>query len=132
MIFNAKRIFACCIILVCLNICCFGQIKAGAAKLTVTKKIDLRILYVGHPATERQKDFTQFLNKYFKQVQTGDLKEFSEDQANGFDVVILDYDGDGFKSPRPQLSRQYARPTVTVGVTGAFICSQMRLKTGYL
>ena len=97
-------------------------------------KIALRILYAGHPGSDREKDFSDFLGKYFTQVETGDLATFSDRSADGFDVAILDYDSDGkdaFKFPRPKLSQNYARATVTVGVAGALICSQLRLKTGY-
>jgi len=99
-----------------------------------TAKIAMRVLYAGHPDSAREKDFVEFLGKYFTQVRTGDLATFSDKSAKGFDVTILDYDGDGtaaFKFPRPKLSLNYARATVTVGVAGALICSQLRLKTGY-
>ena len=97
-------------------------------------KIAMRILYAGHPGSDREKDFVEFLGKYFTQVETGDLATFSDKSADGFDAAILDYDSDGrdaFKFPRPKLSLNYARATVTVGVAGAMICSQLRLKTGY-
>jgi hypothetical protein len=97
-------------------------------------KIPMRILYAGHPDSDREKDFVAFLGKYFTQVETGDLATFSDKSANGFDVAILDYDGggkDAFSFPRPKLPQNYARATVTVGVAGAMICSQLRLKTGY-
>jgi GrpB-like predicted nucleotidyltransferase (UPF0157 family) len=96
------------------------------------EKINLRILYAGLPNTDRAKDFVDFLAKHFEQVETADYKAFKEDQASGFDVVILDYDGVGFNAPRPNISRQYSRATITMGVPGAFICSNLSLKTGYL
>ena len=47
-------------------------------------------------------------------------------------MAILDYDGDGrFNAPQPNLSQNYAHATVTVGVVGGLIGSQLRLKTGY-
>lgn len=115
-------------------------IIAGGALLTLntheataqSKDLDLRIVYAGHPGSAREKDFVQFLAKYFTEVKTADLATFRDKQAEGFDVVILDYDGDGFKSPRPNLSKSYSRATVTVGVVGAFICGSRGLKSGYL
>jgi hypothetical protein len=101
-------------------------------KTDVSEKIGLRILYVGHPDSAREKDFVNFLTKQFKAVETADLKDFNEGQTDGFDVTILDYDGDGFKSPRPNISRNFSRPMVTVGVTGALMSSRWNLKTGYL
>lgn len=131
---NAKRILAACIVLVCLSIWIAYEIKqAGNMKPAEgLEKIDLRILYVGHPSSGREKDFVRFLREHFRQVRTGDLANFKEKQTEGFDVVILDYDGEGFKAPRPRLSSEHTRPTVTVGVAGALICGSMSLKTGYL
>ncbi len=95
------------------------------------KKIGLRVLYAGHPGSAREKDFIEFLEEHFVKVGKGDLAKFEEEQAKDFDVVILDYDGGGFKSPRPRIDRGYTRSTVTVGVTGAFICGNLGLKTDY-
>lgn len=100
--------------------------------VTSAGKIDLRLLYVGHPVSAREADFVGFLKSHFEEVTTGDLAKFGETDADGFDVVILDYDGDGFKAPRARLKRDYSRATVTVGVVGAFICNGRGLKTGYL
>ena len=95
-------------------------------------KFNLRILYTGNPGSRREKEFIKFLTGHFTKVEAGDLAGFKESDAKGFDVIILDYDGKGFDAPRPQLSPEYARPTVTVGVAGALICGNMSLKTGYL
>jgi hypothetical protein len=93
---------------------------------------DLRILYAGHPGSEREGDFVRFLREHFGTVETADLAAFVESQSENFDVTILDYDGDGFKAPRVSISRQFSRPLVTVGVAGGLMCSRRRLKTGYL
>ncbi|MBN2132456.1 MAG: hypothetical protein JW741_23340 [Sedimentisphaerales bacterium] len=93
---------------------------------------DLRILYAGHPGSEREGDFVRFLRQHFGTVETADLATFVESQSDGFDVTILDYDGDGFKAPHINISRQFSRPLVTVGVAGGLMCSQWGLKTGYL
>jgi hypothetical protein len=125
---------AACIVLVCVSIwIAYGIKQAGNVKPTkVLEKVDLRILYVCHPAGDREKDFIRFLREHFSQVRAADLAKFKEKQTEGFDVIILDYDGDGFKAPRPRLSTGYTQPTVTVGVAGALICDSMSLKTGYL
>jgi hypothetical protein len=112
---------------------CSG-VGAAAEEPAPPAKIAMRILYAGHPGSAREKDFVNFLRKHFTQVQTGDLATFNDKSADGFDVAILDYDNDGmdaFKFPRPKLSPNYAHATVTVGVAGGLICSQLRLKTGY-
>lgn len=98
----------------------------------VSGKIDLRILYAGHPGSEREKDFVEFLSKNFTVVEMADLSHFHESFAEDFDVTILDYDGDGFKAPRPRLSSGFTRPVVTLGVPGALMCLGWNLKTGYL
>ena len=92
----------------------------------------LRILYAGHPDSEREKDFVEFLSKHFEVVETGNLKAFTDSDAEGFDVTVFDYDGDGFKAPRPSISRNFSQPVVTVGVVGAFISGSQSLKTDYL
>ena len=95
-------------------------------------KIALRILYVGHPNSSREVDFLAFLRQHFREVNTGDLARFNAGQAADADVILFDYDGDGFKAPRPSLPTDYARPTVTIGVAGGLFCSQRGLKTGYM
>ena len=102
-----------------------------AAEPVASETIQMRLLYAGHPGSAREKDFVEFLGKHFAQVRTGDLATFNDKSADGFDVTVLDYDGDGFKAPRPALSRNYAHATVTVGVAGAFIGGGLQLKTGY-
>lgn len=110
----------------------WGAMAAAAGQPAASEKIALRIFYAGHPGSEREKDFVEFLGKYFTQVTPGDLASFTDKSAQGSDVAILDYDGDGFKAPRPNLTRNYSRATVTVGVVGAFIGDQLSLKTGYV
>ena len=96
------------------------------------EKLGISIYYAGHPESQREKDFVNFLNQHFTRIQTGDLAKFNGSQAKGFDVTILDYDGDGFESPRPHLPPDFTQPVVTMGVIGAFICGERNLKTGYL
>ncbi len=98
----------------------------------VGEKIDLRILYAGLPDTDRQKDFVKFLSGHFQRVGTVNYNYFKPELAEGFDVVILDHDGVDTGAPTPNLSRDYSRATVTMGVPGADICSRLSLKTGYL
>jgi hypothetical protein len=105
----------------------YAQAAPAAAE-----KGKLRILYVGHPGSEREKDFVQFLGQHFETVKTADLSAFKDQDATGSDVTILDYDGDGFKAPRPRVSPGFSRPLITVGVAGGLLASQWGLKTGYL
>ena len=95
-------------------------------------KIPLKILYVGLPETDRQKDFVAFLSKHFKQVTTGDLAEFNDAGAEAVDVVIFDYEGESSEAPMPDISDDYSAPTITLGVVGANISSELGLATGYM
>ena len=107
----------------------FAGLARSAKRPERPGKIDLKILYAGRPGSEREKDFVEFLSKHFAHVGTGDLAKFRPSTGKGHDVIIIDYDGDPFKTPRP---RNYARSTVTVGVVGALISGGMGLKTRYL
>ena len=101
-------------------------------KVSASEKIDLRILYAGLPNTERAKDFVDFLTKHFKEVETTDYNTFKGDKTAGFDVTIIDYNGQDTRAPLPSISREYSRATITVGSPGADLCSRLSLKTGYL
>jgi hypothetical protein len=92
----------------------------------------LRILYVGHAGSDREKDFVGFLKKYFDVVQTGNLQTFKETDTQGFDVTLLDWDWNDIKGPKPTVSQGFSRPVITIGVPGGMICRQWKLKTGYL
>ena len=69
---------------------------------------------------------------HFLQVETTDYNTFTGSHTSDFDVAIIDHDGADIRALRPNINRQYARATVTVGVPGARLCSQLSLKTGYL
>jgi hypothetical protein len=101
-------------------------------KTETSEKIALRILYAGLPNTDREKDFVDFLKKHFHQVETTDYNTFTGSYKTDFDVAIIDHNGTGFNVPTPNISRQYSRATVTIGVPGAFLCDRLSLKTGYL
>jgi hypothetical protein len=114
-------------------------INSEYEQITVGDKIPLKILYVGLVNTERHKDFVSFLSDNFTQVKSTDLYAFKEEQTKGSDVVILDKDGiqwagrgDGKPLMNYPVSNQYSRPTITLGIPGAFWTDRMRLKTGYM
>jgi hypothetical protein len=73
-----------------------------------------------------------FGKSHFQQVETTDYNTFTGSYKTDFDVAIIDHNGTGFNVPTPNISRQYSRATVTVGVPGAFLCDRLSLKTGYL
>jgi hypothetical protein len=114
-------------------------VKSEAQQMTAGEKISLKILYVGLVDTERQKDFVSFLSDNFTEVKSADLYAFKEEQTSGSDVIILDKDGiqwanrDGGKPLMDYpVSSRYSRPTITLGIPGAFWTDRMRLKTGYM
>ena len=113
-------------------------VKSEDLQTTADGKIPLKILYVGLVDTERQKDFVSFLSDNFTEVESTNLYTFKEEQTNGSDVVILDKDGIQWagRGDRPlwdyPVSNQYSRPTITLGIPGAFWADRMRLKTGYM
>ena len=114
-------------------------VKSEAPQVFTGDKIPLKILYVGLSNTERKKDFVSFLSDNFQEVTTADLYAFKEEQTEGSDVIILDKDGiqwanRGDEKPLMNytVSSQYSRPTITLGIPGAFWTSRMGLKTGYM
>jgi len=113
-----------------------GDQKQGVEKIIAQEqgndKIPLRILYVGSPDIERQRDFVSFLSKHFENVKTADLYAFKEEQAKDCDVAIFDKDGIDLTSLNIKVSEQYTRATISIGIPGAFWCSGMKLKTGYM
>lgn len=115
-----------------------GSTSEVVADHGTSVKHDLRILYVGLPDTERQKDFVSFLSRNFTEVKTADLYAFKEEQTKDSDVVILDKDGIqwGSRGGKPltdlKVSNQYSRSTISLGIPGAFWTDRMRLKTGYM
>jgi len=114
-------------------------VKSDDLQVTAGDKIPLKILYVGLVNTERQKDFVSFLSNNFTEVKTANLYAFKEEQTNNSDVIILDKDGiqwagrgDGKPLMDFPVSDQYSRPTISLGIPGAFWTDRMRLKTGYM
>lgn len=97
---------------------------SASEQIHTAEKIDLRILYVGQPDTERTNDFVDFLTKNFEKVVTIDKKVFNEDRTAEFDVIVLDQ--------TIRIKREYLRPTVTIGNAGTRVGDYLDLKTGYL
>jgi hypothetical protein len=87
-----------------------AQSQSAPAIAEVSK---LRILYAGHPGSDREKDFVQFLGPHFSTVKTADLSTFTENDAKDFDVTILDYDGT-VQAPCEDFAA-FSRPLITVG-----------------
>ena len=97
-----------------------------------SSKIPLRVLYVGLPDTERQKDFVTFLGKHFSQIDTADYDAFTEGQTKDCDVAIFDKDGLEWKPLDINVSSEYSRATVSLGVPGAFRVRRVSQNMGYM
>jgi len=115
--------------------CCLVACQGESPKKEELK-LSLRILYVGYPGTAREKDFVDFLENHFAKVGKGDLNKFEAKDAEGFDVIILDYGGlsvedSAIRVPRVPFDRSYTRPTMTLSAVGALACDQLGLKMGY-
>ena len=109
--------------------------------------IALKVLYAGNPGSDREKDFTTFLQKSFAKVGTTDYRTFKNNDAKGYDVVILDWTSiyprddqgkikqasSGLNSPTPpRLSDTFDRPTILIGAAGGFATMQSQLKINWL
>jgi len=70
-----------------------------AAPLSADERMNVRVLYCGDPGSQREADYRSFLAHHFTKVTLGDTRAFKEKDADGQDVVILDwssgYDGKG-------------------------------------
>jgi hypothetical protein len=119
----------------------------GAAAAPAADPINLKVLYAGKPESARAKDFIGFLEKEFAKVTATDLGKLQEADAKGHDVVIIDWtsiyprDKSGKidnsirtieNAPTPQLSREYARPTVLIGAAGGQLAGHLQLKINWL
>jgi hypothetical protein len=100
----------------------------------------LRVLYVGNPSSNRAVDFATFLSRHFGAVKISELVAFRESDADGFDVVIIDWSDEASQSAGPpplvpagfRLSDVYSRPTVLLGGAGGQIAGRSRLKFSWL
>ena len=115
---------AACLVVLAGTVLCRGQEQAQVNR-------SLKILYVGHPGSDREKDFVGFLKKYFDVVQTGNLQAFKETDTQGFDVTLFDWESSRFDADDfpLTLSRSFSRPVMTFGIPGGWMCERWRLKT---
>ena len=118
-------------------------VSAVASSARADDPFNLKVLYAGHPGSQRESQFRDLLKTYFQQVDTSDYREFKESRAEGHDVVIFDWDEvyprgkDGkilqeferMAIPKaPVLSEQYARPTILIGAPGQVVVKKQQLK----
>jgi hypothetical protein len=109
--------------------------------------IALKVLYAGNPGSDRSKDFMTFLGKSFAKVGSTDYRTFKKDDADGYDVVILDWTSiyprnehgqikqgsSGLDSPTPpKLPTTFVRPTILIGAAGGYATMRSHLKINWL
>lgn len=123
-----------------------ATIFALLAGFTVTARsaepLAVRVLYAGNLKDRRADDFQLFLKANFTQVTMTDLRSFREAEAKDHDVVIFDwsmtYDGKGSpddSKPRPkipQLSNDFARPSIMIARTAGSMSKSLKLKINWL
>lgn len=106
-------------------------------------RIPIKVLYAGHPGSDREKDFVGLLESHFTQVETTDYRAFREEQAEGHDVVIFDWsrfcirDKNGEvvredRPPIPPISQEYDRPTILIGGNGVRVIRPLHLKIDWM
>lgn len=106
------------------------------------EKLDLKVLFAGVAGHARTEQWQQFLARHTRDVRVLDVQAFTEADAEGADVVILDCpdpilrDGNGRPTrvavPMPkQLTAGFARPTIVVGGM-AMVTDRLQLKSNWL
>ena len=113
------------------------------------EKANLKVLYAGNVDSPRAKDFTSFLEKHFVQVTPVDLGKLRDADAQGHDVVLVDWtsiyprDKDGkitnddkspgiTMPPAPRLSPDFDRPAVLIGAAGGQVSQGLQIKINWL
>ncbi len=108
--------------------------KEPAAKATdLDVNLDLKILFVGEPDTERTNAFVSFLGKYAKNVTTAPMDGSAAKLAQDVDVVVLDWlHSMNAGDIRPIGERKdWNKPTVLIGYAGLYLSTAWRLRGGF-
>jgi hypothetical protein len=97
---------------------------AGGVTADEPAKSNLRVLYVGNPATPRGKAYAAFLGRNFRQAEAVARQGFDPRRADAFDVVVLDWS----QSERPEKPTSplgplqgWDKPTVLLGSAGLLL-----------
>lgn len=109
----------------------------GVASARAVELNKLKLLYVGEPTNStRAKQVASFLQKNAAQTQAVDRRGFRPEQANEFDVVVLDWPQSGnTEQERKQGSPLGARsswnkPTVLLGSAGLNLAIVWKVRGG--
>ncbi len=119
----------------------------GARPTAAAELLDVKVLYAGHPGSDREEDFRSFLRAQVRQVATTDFRTFTVEQARDYDVILFDWtsiyprDHDGriashagvldIPTP-PRLPTDFDRPAILIGHAGGSVADALRLKAAGL
>ncbi len=115
--------------------CWFATLCQLAGAQEVSKPIDLAVLYLGAPDTERALAFKGFLASHFRRVTIADRVSWDRKLADKVDVVVLDWPRppDQFRLPkeRPLGERDdWGTPTVLLGNAAFYVAQTWGLRGG--
>jgi hypothetical protein len=107
---------------------------AGALRAADLDK--LKVLYIGEPGTARAQHFTGFVGKNVGQIEMASRKDFKPADAEGFDVVLLDWPQSNSareerngRSPLGERA-EWSKPTVLLGSAGLNLAVAWNVRGG--
>jgi hypothetical protein len=97
---------------------------------------DLKVFYVGNTRSARAAEFKTFLRANFAQAAVAERTAFDPAQANGFDVVLLDWPQSEERGKMPTKSplgerSAWNKPTVLLGSAGLHSAMVWDVKGGF-
>jgi hypothetical protein len=105
------------------------SVWASAAELN-----KLKVLYVGDPGTPRASQFAGFLKTNVARLETTSRSTFKPEQAEPFDVVLLDWPQSGGlrDTTRAPLGERttWTKPTVLLGSAGLNLAVVWKVRGG--
>jgi hypothetical protein len=96
----------------------------------------LKVLYVGEPDTPRARHFAGFLQQNVGRVEIASRHGFNPEQAEAFDVVLLDWPQSGVaREERQQRAplgdrSDWTKPTVLLGSAGLNLAMAWKVRGG--
>lgn len=108
--------------LVAVGMALFAFLVAGTTQ--ASDQVNLSVLYVGTAASPRAKTYTEFLRKNFRHAHAINRADFKPNDADRFDVVVLDWSQDERPAqPTSPLGpmASWHKPTVLLGSAGLLL-----------
>lgn len=101
-------------------------------------KLELKVLYAGVPDHARTAEWREFLGAAVEKVGIADVAKLDEEDAEDFDVVIVDapppFDASGAFKPGKiaKLPADWSRPTVALGYAAGMVFRERNIKLDWL